>query len=784
MRRSIILISSLVLLLAPKQLVNACGFMVGPSEYRFWLLQPDLTNEEDLTPFFFASSYLYKGTDTSAKETYLSRNLEEWQEQIRLRKGKGVSWEDIDDLLNYTDPDLFFGHADSLAGKNSFVRYLLRKENSEWFRYMTLSKKVEQLAAHPDPWEEGPIPHANISRIIDEAKGVYMQASSGFIKMRTAYQLMRLYGFNGEGAAVSRVYDERIARVATSSWIKSAALYLKATKGEEPGSRRLLAEVFDRGDYYRSYCLEHFGGASIDSLLREARSGHERVVLRAMKAFNYPGRSLSAIQQIYAAEPGYNEIPFLLLREINKIEDWLVTEKVTSFKPAVYAATYQWQFSDEYLGYNKSNRLADQAYAASLGKFLLHAIADQKSTQPALLRLCSAHLSMLLGDYAAAEEQLRVAASYKDVPKNVRSQIAINQFLLGLEKQGLDAAMEKAFLGLLRRPAKRLGIYDAEIMKDQLILYTARKMMQKGDKARGLMLLSRTRRALGDLPIGAYKDVYEEIAENAGPEDYDSIVAIVDRKHKSPFEQFVTKGRFKSSIEYYDWADSSDLPMLFWDRNRLMDGKASWYIRNNELEAALKAMRSVPDSFWQREPYTDFIGGNPFYLNIYKNGYYSGKRTRGYNKRGIVEKMLALQSLASGAPAKRAESHFQLANAWYNMSYYGNNWLVVKPWWSSSELDEYGPKVGRSGFNDVYYGCSRAKALYLQAMRETRDKKLATLCCFMAGVCEENRKRHVGGKNPYLAELKEKGVSEGYYREMVKECAVYNDYVRTFDREL
>jgi hypothetical protein len=48
----IILFSSCILLLLPKKTAQACGFMVAPGEFRFWLMQPDLTNESDLTPFF------------------------------------------------------------------------------------------------------------------------------------------------------------------------------------------------------------------------------------------------------------------------------------------------------------------------------------------------------------------------------------------------------------------------------------------------------------------------------------------------------------------------------------------------------------------------------------------------------------------------------------------------------------------------------------------------------------------------------------------------------------
>jgi hypothetical protein len=809
LRIFILLIVSPILLLAPKYLVNACGFRVAPGEYRFWLLQPDLTQERELTPFFFASTYFYKGDEKAGAETYPQKNIEEWLELVRSEEKKKrpgevrVRKSDIDILLYSTTPDLFFGKSDSLAKVNSFMRYLLLDENSTDFRYIQLSKKVEQLAANPDPWEEGLIPHANIGRIIDEAQTLYRQAGSDFVKMRTAFQLMRLYSFNGNVAALCRVYDERIAPVRSDSWIKSAALYQKALRGELPNSDRLLAQVFDRGDYNKSYCLMHLRSAKVDSLVRTTSNTHERVVLQAMKVFNFPGRTLADIQNIYKSEPGYREIPFLFLREINKTEDWLETGQVTGFKPAVHDATYGWQWGETYRRYNQANFQADRAYASQLNDFLLRVANDGRAAQPALLYLFSAHLSMLLGDNVNAGKRLQAAGAFAGLPRNVKSQIAINRFLLSLDiRKELDDSLQAKLLELLREPAVRLGMYDADIMKDQLILYTARKMIRWGDKARGLMLLSRTRRALGELPISEYKDVYQEIAETAEPSDYDKMIKILDRGQKTAFERFVTTGRFGSPMEYYSYYDLSDYKLM-WDRNRLLDGKASWYLRKNNLEAAAQTLRRIPDSFWRHHPFKEFTGGNPFYLDINKTGHYRGKTEVDYNKRTIVEKMLVLKALAQNDPASRAESHFQLANAWYNMTYRGNNWLMVKSWWSVNELDKDYPAIERTAFNDFYYGCDRAKELYLLAMHETHDQKLATLCCFMAGLCNDHRKYYLslvanpmlqsrmlpGGnlvhsKNPYLAYLRDKGIDERNYKELVKECAIYIDYIRTFDKAL
>lgn len=790
LRIFILLTGSFLLLLIPKKVTNACGFYVLPGEYRFWLLQPDLTNQYDLTPFYFASTYLYKSKE-NGDETYPQQNIREWMQEIRERdKTAGsVQPKDIDTLLNNTTPEAFFEQTGHALSGNSFARFLRQAGNADLYDYLRLSKKVEQIAAEPDPWDEGVVTHAGINRVIDEAKKLYSQSHSPFVKLRTAFQLMRLHAYNGNSREVSKTYDDRIAPVPTRSWIKSAALYLKAIRGDMPGDR-LLAEVFDRGDYRRSQCLIRFQSSLTDSLVNTTQDKHQRAVLRAMKVLNYPGRALSMIEAIYAEEPGYTEIPFVLLREINKIEDWLLTNRLTSFPSATGNSGDDRVFTDDWAHDMVINRQADQAYAKKLNRFLLRLVNEKKVMQPWLIRLYASHLAMITGDQITAGVQLEAAAKSKNLPLNVRTQIAINRFLLQLETAlQIDVSIENNLVRLLRQPAKQSGIYDAGIMKDQLILYTARKMISKGSRAKGLMLLSKTNRAWADLPIGKYKNVYQEITEIATPADYDSIIAILGHHLKTPFEKFVTEGSFGSPDKYYGWYDEKGLT---WNKNRLLDGKASWYIRNNNLQAALQTLQQIPASFWEKEPYKEYTGGNPFFLSVYETGRYYGKRVINYNKRTIIERMLQLQSIAARIPSKKAECHYQLANAWYNMTWYGNNWLMVKPWRSMHELYY---NVKRNSFNDFYYGCNRARELYIQAMKETSDKKLAILCCFMAEQCDSRQKDYMlavykqspgtgDRKNPYLRDLKQKGISEDSYLEFVNECALYQDYTRTFDKAL
>jgi len=784
---------SLVTILLPKRTARACGFYVAPGEYRFWLMQPDITNQPDLTPFYFASGYLYRQDMNAAKETYVAENNEEW---FRELKGK-VSKHDIDTLLNVTESQYFFDEQKILAKENSFLRFLQLPQNSELYKYLILSKKVEQIAFNPDPWEEDKWPNNNISEVIREAHNLYRQTRSPFVKLRIAYQLTRLYAYNSQPTQVSSIYDSLVEPVNTNSWIKTAALYQKSF-GATPLLRNYwLSKVFDKGNYHKTICLIRFATSLTDSTLLLARNVHEKNVILAMQAFNYPGRSLHILKRIYSSEPDYKELPFLLLREVNKIEDWLVTSKVTGFGvPAVYLDSDGYDRNFTYEHNAALNYKNDKIYARELYNFIERMIRDRVNRQQALLHLYASHICMMQGDDNVAALHLQQAKAFRREPQNVRTQIRINTYLLHLEA-GFSKATEDEFMRIIQTPVAKLGIYDPDIMKNQLILYTARKMIRQKDRARGLMLLARTSRALGEIDGLGYKDVYEEIAEKAIDTDYDQMLQVLGKKKKSSFEQFVTQGHFRAPWEtYYEEKEMAADENIHWSKNKLLDGKASWYIRNYRLEEALATMQQIPDSVWHKYPYDLYLGGDPFFLNIYDAHTSASADKRQLTKKQVVEQMIQLQQLAKKDKRKAAWCYYQLGNACYNMSWHGKSWLMVKRWWSANEESEYRSDIMATPFNDDYFGCRRAKAYYSLALETTNDKTLSTLCYFMIEQCDQNyqyyrwlsktnRRQRDEYPDTWKRNYKQaasKGIDVSYYKSLVQECELYQSFIQKYNK--
>jgi hypothetical protein len=769
------------LLILPKKVARACGFYIWPGEYRFWLLQPDLSNQPELSPYYFSTLAFFPDDQPASTPPHYRQNVQEW---IALIGGK-TNEQDVDAIIYSAEPNEFLVSLDKLSKTNSFARLLLQPRNKELLNYMRLAKKIELYTANPDPWQENKYADPTRDKLISEAESRYASSTNANIRMRLAYQLVRLYGYDYSYNTAAK-WQQKVADEKIDSWIQYAALYDRARTAPEPEKYYLMSRVFDRSNFNRKYCLWGFREVNLKKVLPFTTNEHERTVLYAMKAFRDPGRALHNIKYIYSREPWYKEIPFLLLREINKAEDWLLTNKVTGFEPATPQGWY-----GEVDEVKEKNCKMDQLYARQLYDFVKQLLAERKQQDRPLLQLCAAHLAFIQGMPSLSRQHLEAASRMPNLPANIKTQIQINDLLLRLEvDSSFDKTTEDKLMHLLLAPASRLGVHSPGYMKDQLILYTGKKLIRNGQRAKGLLLLGKTRRALGLLSIDTYKSVYEMMWETATANDYNEIFHLLQKGSKTPFERFVTQGTVATPYEYYEWA--KDDPKEKWNINKLMDLKAGWYIRQDSLEKALAVLKQIPDTFWLKHPYDEYVKGNPFYLNI-NHARSQEKGEEDYDKIQVVAGMIRLKQKAAEDKKNAALHYYKLANAYYNLTWHGKFWILSKPWSSASDYSEYAKDFTVSRFNDAYYGCVRARAYYIKAMTLAKDKKLASLCAYMARQCDKKFQNYramsvfkrEAGKIPdhYPELLTQRGFDKDYYKELIEECATYNSFVAQLNKQ-
>lgn len=269
------------------------------------------------------------------------------------------------------------------------------------------------------------------------------------------------------------------------------------------------------------------------------------------------------------------------------------------------------------------------------------------------------------------------------------------------------------------------------------------------------------------------------IEETATGDDYDKMLQIFEKKNKSAFEKLITKG----AIGNPDWSGTDNYEAAVWSRNKVLDMKSSWHLRHYQLEAALADLKPVPDSYFRDEPYAYTMHTDPFYLNIYAP---HRDDSVVLTKKQVLAEMIRLEKLAAQSPAKAAEAYLLLGNAWFNLSYHGKNWLMVKQWWSSNEPEDFKPDRN-SLFQYDYYGCRKAMEYYRKSMEAARTKRVRTFAAYMVMECRSrfrDYREYVTGKRTERSSQKSLAGSEGftdidkeYYRQLVQECETYQSFI-------
>src|SRR5690606_31093569 len=362
----------------------------------------------------------------------------------------------------------------------------------------------------------------------------------------------------------------------------------------------------------------------------------------------------------------------------------------------------------------------------------------------------------------------------------VRMQAKVDIVLSGIMASSqLTDATRQDLLDLVELASKASDLTpDSGTLLDQLHLYLGKKLIARGEMAEGAFLLARSGRAYSSSVALWGANARHVVFEQAVPTDYDRMIALLEKPDKTPFERYLT-GTDEREDAHYTRRRISDAEL---SREKLLDYKATFLLREGRLEEAAAVFRQVPDAFWCGYPYAMVTADDPFVVNLEDPHNYSKGDSVRYNKRMIVERMLALQSEAKRDPAKRALNNYLLGNAWYNMSWHGKYWIMSRIGWSMWEMSGWRERTESPGDAD-YYGSRRARHHYLIALKEARDPVLQAMAFRMAEECDRNWAAFTGegeleDAGLYRTQLSGSASQAAYLA--IEDCSGYADFVARF----
>ncbi|MCC6726862.1 MAG: hypothetical protein IT258_20335 [Saprospiraceae bacterium] len=719
------LIASFFAVLLPLPFANACGISYIGEDYRVALLNPYVIGEE-YSAFFYSSEWL-NSTQNDTKGNDRKRNCEAWAKYAgngpTVAEVRAVVYDaNYDELMNAAAEGVDYQR---FSG-NSFYQFLSKKENKAAFDYLILAKAYEHFSAleTTDPWADPWSSDSNAAMTEAERgkKSVqvkmakqFKEVKDPFLKRRYAYQLLVMSRYNGEAERFEQLYAEHFRDDRSDALSAWATFHRAAIVEDSVEASYLLAQSFRDCPEKRIYCYQHFDKSLTDRALGFCKNDSEKAMVIALTALRNPGKAFQQIQQIQNLDANCPLLPLLLVRETNKLEDWLLTDDVTGMGTAYYPDLYteeKWEWNNQqWVEFRKLNKETDRKYLATVREFVV-GLASQKAVSQAtdLMKLLAGHLYFLDKQGVQGEKFLKAIPVKTTVP--IAEQQWTEQILLLLNTADISKPDVKAQLVAL---LEKLDKNKAKHQRGQRDFAALNLMLSQAYEKKGDLLtafcLNNHALNLPTADRNGYGTAYYELIAfldwKASEKNIDDILALKDKKDKTAFEQYLT---------------TAPLP----SHNALLDLRGTISFRKNDLQSAVSAFEKVEKDFWKTKyEFAYHLVSDPF--TTATDTLHRGKFP--VSKTAFVKHLIELENDAKAVPSKATNDYLLLGTAWLNCSYVGKSWMMFSYGNSVSENGDsewfaYNFQPTSEEMKAVYYGASRAYEYLDKARASTKDKEV------------------------------------------------------------
>ncbi|WP_314510131.1 hypothetical protein [Xanthocytophaga agilis] len=457
---------SLFLCMYPYQDLESCadGDWDGWTLSRFF--NPELTNQPFFEPLYFSFDRLYDDSWEESPAFRRSENLADW---TTLTENKAKT-NDIENLVYKASrkeiqaiKTYLSNPATPLSAtlqNNSMVKYLVQKKDAATVDYLIFAKTCEPFALEGDDWTvETKQVNPQIIKLISKAEQTYQTEQNPFLKLRYAYQAIRLAHYVRSYAKAISLYDKLVAPLNTESPIKYWALGHKAGAIRRSGQNNALAAylfsvVFDKSESKRInsyYSFSITNDADWQKVLSMCKSNHEKATLHFLRAIQPDNLKLEEMKNIYILDPTSEYLDILLVREINKYEvkKSMKSEDLNTFEKG----------------------------SAGLKAFIFKVVSEGKNKNKALWTLALGYTDYLAGNAAEARKTFAQLPASSQT-KEVKQQIETFELMIQLaELQKIDAVSEERLYQAIKKT-------KSEALQSLMVGVFARLYKKQGEAAK------------------------------------------------------------------------------------------------------------------------------------------------------------------------------------------------------------------------------------------------------------------------------------------------------------
>jgi hypothetical protein len=813
LRISIAVTSALLLLLWPPQITRSCGPQLDYEDTRVAFFLPVVSQTDNLANFYYTKHFL-NFAEPARTDNY--RNCTEWRAYTRNQ----ASLAHIDTILYSTTPSQFLTayetHKWDRLRKNSFIKWLLQKNNKQALEYVRLAKIIEATQTTYD--YDWPTPTTlNYNTIISDVMKKCEGRITPFLKQRYAFQAVKLMYYERLYAIGNNVCTADGGTIDNTRLIKYfnkylegkntivtdwARLYYGLSFKDRKTRTRQLIKSFHNCDEKKVFIYNNLSGKDVAAAIPGVKDTGLLSAMHTYTCIKNPGRALPQISEIYTLTPNSPYLRLAITRELNKLEDWLLSKEVTGFYSSYQSSDY-WRrdYKTTYRYYYEANIKSDKNYLKKFADFLVRIKAEGQADSN-FMSLAVLHLCIISNDLVAADSIVRTLPNFKEPTLETQRQIAsayITMHIHDVNDPDIQQQLLESFNAIAKYDTPSANASEEEYwfktcpannILSELYLELSHCYLKKRNIVLGGLTFKKSNLVVNDYYGSKHKNnefSYYQIDyfdKHATPADVDKLINFKNKKNKTPFEK---------SICPDSWPQISSLNEL----------KGTLLTRSGRFQEALHIYNKLPPTYWETTydfnkyiKRTNIASVGPL-LPMSDNSLPDYEHV---SKVTILKDIVQLQKSISLARTDSAKAalNFMMGNCYFNMTYYGKDWMMSSYGTSShfipGDYDDFGWAYSNMHSLDphaekAYYECSRAIAAYKKALNYSKkDKELSAKILLMLSLCdadahkyrqekslaykkyEPNRDNTQPYLSPYLATLKRKYNKTNSYQYSLAAC--------------
>ncbi len=710
--------------------ILACGYSPYGEDVRYSLFKPEYFRYSHYKAFYYNANLWGFDYDQNPNnyKTNVDANILDWYNFTN----KKVSIDAIEDFnynLKLTDI-----HPKS---DNTFIQYLYLNKKNDAIAYLKMAKNCETINNFftEDAWERNEVANANERTILlEKLIQVVQRENNSYFKRKYAFLTIRLAYYAKDLKVIKSIFEENFETTKKDylyNWSLFFYAFTKSGNNAMIDVANLMANCPEKA--YASYYYFH-DGFKLSEALQQAKTKEEIANAYAYASVQKVDKNLEYLKEIYANNPKSEILGFLLLREINKIEDWVYTPYYSNYSPSTdfnYWGDSKDKITTETLRDRSEN---DRLYAQEVLYFIQE--IDLNSTQnPIIWEAAQINLQFITRKYDDCLQQISLFEKQHPKEKISEEIEKIKALCLTANQESGKAIIKPEIQNVILK-------YKND---ERFIFALGRELEFKGNITDGMALISLLETNFNNGYDSSDVEWQGNRIKTSGNLDvfyryFDYLDFVYAAKDLQTIVDKLKTG-FSSEFERTIYAK------LVRDKDYLEDLLGTKYIRENDLDKAYSTFKSLDTKYWE-ENYNPWERGNygddytfdqnPFYDFKYTEAFIEHKEKFLVTKLSVTEHLIKYTNLAYNSKNNdRDYYYFLLANCYYNMSDYGNSWMMRR---YSSSSSYYGQEFENESYIDEIEYRNKTKALsyYQLAYQNAKTAKFKALCLRMMDYADKN----------------------------------------------